>query len=301
MQSEIAKHIEWTPGQWTEEDNDSQEEYHVEADEDESESLLCVYNEALSNLSEKSEVGKFTPLSFQLKTKWQEATEEEKEICIDKAIEGCQIVCKVIAPQAGDELLQSCVQSPKQDSEAISGELIALMQAHKNAPTRNLKTQILSLYAYRYSAKKLQKLHEPYERITDWQIKRARAHARECGSGLAVEKTISHRVRLNRVQVDHFTDFINRPYFYQDVAYGTRTLQMDSGEKLKMPNVIRTVTRSTMINQYLKFFEEEMVEPLSRTTLFRILQVRESHNESRCVLLITQQPKVQLDLINFAK
>ncbi|CAB4003483.1 Hypothetical predicted protein [Paramuricea clavata] len=126
---------------------------------------------------------------------------------------------------------------------------------------------------------KLKKLHEPYERITDWQIKRARAHARECGPGFAVEKSTSHRVRLNKVQVDHFIDFINKPFFYQDVAYGTRTFQMDSGATLKMPNVIRTVTRSTMIDQYLMFCKEENVEPLGRTTLFRILQVREAFKQ----------------------
>ena len=57
---------------------------------------------------------------------------------------------------------------------------------------------------------------------------------------------------------------------------------MDSGAKLKMPNVIRTVTRSTMINQYLMFCKEEMVEPLGRAT-FRILQVREaSQQKSLC-------------------
>jgi uncharacterized protein YggL (DUF469 family) len=235
---------DWTPGQWTGEEEDSEEECRPGGEENDS--LMFQYNEALSRLSEKVKVGNFTPLTFQLNTTWEEATQEEKEICIDKAMEGCKIVCEVIAPKAGDELLQSCVQLPDQETETVSDELITLMQAHKNAPTRNLKTQILSLYAYQYSAKKLKKLHEPYERITDWQIKRARAHARECGPGFAVEKSTSHRVRLNKVQVDHFIDFINRPYFYQDVAYGTRTLNMDSGAKLKMPNVIRTVTRSTM-------------------------------------------------------
>ncbi len=98
-----------------------------------------------------------------------------------------------------------------------------------------------------------------------------------------MEKSTSHHVRLNRVQIDYFNDFINRPYLYQDVAYGTRTLKMDSGKKLKMPNMIRTVTRSTMINQYLMFCKEEMVEPLSRATLFRILQVRAaSQQKSLC-------------------
>jgi hypothetical protein len=65
------------------------------------------------------------------------------------------------------------VQLPDQETETVSDELITLMQAHKNAPTRNLKTQILSLYAYQYSAKKLKsymnrqglknKLKMPYE------------------------------------------------------------------------------------------------------------------------------------------
>ena len=41
-----------------------------------------------------------------------------------------------------------------------------------------------------------------------------------------------------------------------------------------MPNVVRTVTRSTMISQYIQFCQEEKFEPLSRTTLFKILEVR---------------------------
>ncbi|KAK2557586.1 hypothetical protein P5673_020349, partial [Acropora cervicornis] len=52
------------------------------------------------------------------------------------------------------------------ETECASGDLVALMLAYKNAPTRNLKTQTLSLYAYRCQMKKLQKLHEPYESIT---------------------------------------------------------------------------------------------------------------------------------------
>ena len=43
-----------------------------------------------------------------------------------------------------------------------------------------------------------------------------------------------------------------------------------------MPNIIRNVTRSTLIQQYFKHCEEEEVEPLSRATLFRVLEVREA-------------------------
>lgn len=60
--------------------------------------------------------------------------------------------------------------------------------------------------------KKLQKLHEPYENISTWQIKRARTHARECGPGLSVEKSSSYRVRLYTNLVDHI--FLPRCCFW---------------------------------------------------------------------------------------
>ena len=46
-----------------------------------------------------------------------------------------------------------------------------------------------------------------------------------------------------------------------------------------MPNVIRTVTRSTMIMQYLQHCKEESFEPASLSTLFRILEVRQASQQ----------------------
>ncbi|KAL9956227.1 hypothetical protein ACROYT_G037675 [Oculina patagonica] len=77
-------------------------------------------------------------------------------------------------------------------------------------------------------------------------------------------------------KVEHFVEFTNRPYFYQDVSYGSEILTLDSGEKIEMPNVVRTVTRSTMIEQYLEYCKEQCYEPLSRSTLFKILEVRKA-------------------------
>ena len=58
-------------------------------------------------------------------------------------------------------------------------DLIALMSAYGDAMTKNVKIQMLSIYAYRYTMKLLQKFHEPYEKISLRQIKRARLHARK--------------------------------------------------------------------------------------------------------------------------
>ena len=144
------------------------------------------------------------------------------------------------------------------------------------APSRKLKTQILSIYAYELSKRELQTLHEPYGKLSRWQIDRARAHARTCGPGHEVKKTKHHRVKLNISKVDHFIDFANRPYFHQDVAFGTRNLKLENGGTIEMPNVVRKVTRSTMVAQYLEFCNEDEFEPLSRAMLFRILEIREA-------------------------
>ena len=77
-------------------------------------------------------------------------------------------------------------------------------------------------------------------------------------------------------KVDYFIEFINRPYFYQDVSFGTKLLKLDSGETIVMPNVVHTVTPSTIISQYIQFCQEEKCEPLSRSSLFKILEVREA-------------------------
>ena len=94
--------------------------------------------------------------------------------------------------------------------------------------------------------------------------------------GTPVEMTKKHRIYLNKAKIHHFVEFSNRPYFYQDVSYGTRVLKLQSGERLTMPNVIRTITKSTLISEYQRHCTETEFLPLSRATLFRIVDVREA-------------------------
>ena len=187
------------------------------------------------------------------------------------------LVCEVIAPNYGKVLFNAMATLGEMDDVAEADDVLkALMSAYKNAKTKSTKTQILSLYAYKYSVSTLKKLHAPYGKLSTRQIQRARCHARAIGPGLAPEEKKYHRFRIDMSKVDHFLEFINRPYFYQDVSYGTTLLKLDSGQTMEMPNVVRTVTRSTMISQYMQFCQEERFEPLSRTTLFKILEVRQA-------------------------
>lgn len=262
--------LTWTPGcrsvYLTDSDDDDDEEdnhrSHV--------SITQQYNQALERLSELANVAKPPDLCIQIPHTLASASQEEKDTCIERATEACKLVCKIIAPNDPENLFQSL---PREDQ---GKHLLPLINAFTQAPSRNLKTQILSIYAYELPVKTLQKLHEPFGRLTQWQIKRARAHAKNNGPGVTVIKPKYHRISLDMSKVDHFLDFVNRPYFHQDVAFGTRLLKLESGETIEMPNVVRTVTRSTMISQYMQFCTEEEFVPISRATLFRILEVREA-------------------------
>ena len=240
---------------------------------DESDEIVDTFNSYMSALSTfVPNVGNFAPIESRLKTTLNEASKEERRSCVQSAREACRIVCNIVAPKAGDDLLRSVGTL---DSEiTVSKNLEELMSAYRDAPSNSIKTQILSLYVSWYPVKTLMKLHEKYERITEWQVRKAKEHARNVGPGIPSEKITRHCVRMDMVKLEHFLDFINRPYFYQDVAYGTRKLKLESGEILTMPNVVGIVTRSTMVSQYMQFCRDENFEPLSRGTLFRILEAR---------------------------
>ena len=237
---------------------------------------VSMYNSAMDTIADlTAQKIKCEPLISQMKTPLSNLSKAEQLNVVQKASEDCLLVCSAIAPGSGEELFKSVAQSTQRETFDGSppGDLVVLMTAYKNAKTKNLKRQILILYAYRYPMSMLQKIHQPYGKLSTWEIKQACSHANLSGPGTPPEVTTKHRVRLDMSKVDHFVEFTNRPYFYQDVSYGSKILILESGDRIEMPNVVRTVTRSTMIEQYLEYCKEQCHEPLSRSTLFKILEV----------------------------
>ncbi len=48
-----------------------------------------------------------------------------------------------------------------------------------------------------------------------------------------------------------FLDYISRPELLQDVAFGTKTSKLDSGERIIIPAVVRTLIPSRIIEKYM--------------------------------------------------
>ena len=82
---------------------------------------------------------------------------------VKKAEEDCLHVSSVIAPGNGEELFESMMSVQREIFDGSApDDLVVLKTTYKNAKTRNLKKQILSLYAHRYPMTKLKKIHKPY-------------------------------------------------------------------------------------------------------------------------------------------
>ena len=164
----------WTPGQWRAEEgyeDDMLEELPVR------QTVLQVYNDAINQIADITDLKTIEPLTFRLQCEWDVATKDEQLTCKEK----------VIAPNASEQLLHAYKQSARTDRE-----IDALTTAYRNAPTKTLKTQILSIYASMYSCDELKRIHAPFENLSERQIKKARKHAKIVGTGMTIrENTLS--------------------------------------------------------------------------------------------------------------
>ena len=99
----------------------------------------------------------------------------------------------------------------------------------------------MSLFANDFSRLELQKM---ISGLSKWRIDQARSHATETGKGQPILEKPIYRARIENAKVDHFLDYISRPELLQDVAFGTKTLKLDSGGRVIIPAVVRTLIPS---------------------------------------------------------
>ena len=99
--------------------------------------------------------------------------------------------------------------------------------------------------------------------LSKWRIDQARQHETESGKGQPLPEIPSFCTRIEPEKVDHFIEYISRKEFVQDVAFGTKPLKLDSGEKIIIPAVIRTVIPSRIIRQHLDYCKGQEFERAS--------------------------------------
>ena len=81
-----------------------------------------------------------------------------------------------------------------------------------------------------------------------------------------------HSPKMDLNISEHFLDFIFCNGLLQDVAYGTTKLNFSNGESQILPHAVIIAKYAHIICYYIKFCENSNFEPLSETSLYRILK-----------------------------
>lgn len=240
----------------------------------------AVLNEAVAHMSD----GRVSPIASTLNSSWESISSTQKSYYLRKVRQVLTAVLATVAPDQEQKVFEALMHSSdkildKEDDEneendvikeMTTDELSILLDVYNEAESRHTRLQILSMFAKHFSKKELR---EMIPGLSKWQIDQARRHAAEEGAGKPVVSAPITRTRLDPVKTNHFVNFIARANFLQDVAYGTKELKLDSGEKITIPNVIRTMLPSRIIKQYVSYCQETAFEPASERTLYRIVDV----------------------------
>lgn len=209
-----------------------------------------------------------------------EAAERTKREHLRKVRQGIVAVVETIAPGQEDETWAELTRSGILDAQFNAGKkgrmqiemdhsIHALAAAYRQSEARVTKMQILSIIVDICPQRKVQDL---LPEITKYQLFQAKKHLISYGRGQPLPAIPKYRVSVTLSKIDHFIGFISSPHFVQDVAHGTRTLKLSSGETISMPNVVRNMVAARIIKQYVSYCKEITFNHLSERELYWILK-----------------------------
>lgn len=185
-----------------------------------------------------------------------------------------QAMAHVLAP--GQEhlfrqaLFKENACSPPGEEDLLQSELLeACMAAYKNCTSWDSRRQILSIVAPICS---LSNIQQYVPEVTPYLYQTALQHASVHGSGVAVTRTPYMREGVTQRQVEHFIDFILSPHISIEMPYGETRLKLSTGKTVVIEKVILSHVRSSVVNQYLEYCQNEEFVACSFRSYMRVLE-----------------------------
>ncbi|CAF1548365.1 unnamed protein product [Adineta ricciae] len=187
-----------------------------------------------------------------------------------------QLVAKLMTSEDASMLMHDSFRDYGEDESNIvlDGNFRQVMngikEAYANAESWEARREILSVVAPKISLKLIQ-LFIPG--LTGSRFTAARLHAKKYSAGSRIEETSKVVQRFDDRQIAHFLDFIVSPHVCTDLPFGEKVLKLSSGVELFVPNTIRNMGATRIIDQYLQYCQEISLdfEPLRESSLFTIL------------------------------
>lgn len=229
------------------------------------------------------------PITRILHVGWVDATPKTQKYYTSKMEEVVSSVLEIITPN-DTGLLWSALKVSRSINDRYneprteSSLLTALIESYKQATHSSTRKNILSVIADKLSLNDLQKLIPGLSRS---RFTAARRHGVQYGAeALAThigKKETILRQKINPAQVEHFIEFITSQNVIQDLPFGTRKLRLTSGEEINIPNVIRLLIPSRLVDQYLHFCHETGFKPLGKSNLLKVIAESCSASVRKCM------------------
>lgn len=149
--------------------------------------------------------------------------------------------------------------------------LIGFSEAYNNAESSSSRRLILSVVASQIEYRLLSSF---ISRLTRYQYTDARTHAADYGAGALVIQQPRIVEGCHSTQVAHFVDFLLSPHISSDMPFGEKTLKLSNGTELHVPDTIRLLIPTRIIQQYYLFCQQMAADfkPLGSSTLFKIIE-----------------------------
>lgn len=211
-----------------------------------------------------------SPIRNQLKKPWEEASHRTKRRYSRKANQVVLAALEEIAPSCPKALLSTVQTSDEEDYYVDKSLMEALVECYNIASHWSVRRQLLSIMADKIPYSSLKKW---IPGLTRYRFTEARHHILLHGRGSVVPTTKSTRMYVSPEKLDHFLTFITSGQVIQDIPFGEKTLKLSTGAKVVVPNIVRTLIPQQVVQQYTTYCKETNFEPMSGSSLSRVLKV----------------------------
>jgi hypothetical protein len=148
--------------------------------------------------------------------------------------------------------------------------LSAIAEAYNNADSSIGRRTILSIIAKQVDFNMISSV---IPGLTRYRYTAARLYAEEYGKGIIIVPPPRTNIRYYPIQVNHFIDFVLSPHVSADLPFGEKTLCLSNGTELHVPDSIRSMHSTRIIQQYYEYCHQMCpnFEPLGSSSLYKIL------------------------------
>ncbi|CAC5377276.1 unnamed protein product [Mytilus coruscus] len=230
--------------------------------------------EALQYLNRFLEVnGSKTISSLPLKS-WFELSQKSQYLYVDRLqnIIDCVIGC--FFPENFSDVSQQIFLS--KSTEKVTSDknikplatISTIAEFYQKSESWQHRRQLLSMLSLFMTYQEVLQLIPD---LTEFKCYTSKKHGEKFGYGLPVPPAETHRQKMDPMKLDSFLEFITSPHIIRDLPYGEKKLKLSDGTVQNVPNLIRCMSSSDIIQQYKVYCEENTIIPLGESTMYKIL------------------------------